>query len=351
MRLEDLGWNNFFAVQLSDCAENDGVTVGRVSEQHRQLYRVLTEAGEMVANISGHLRSRAMSLSELPAVGDWVTLRAREAYRATIEAILPRRSQLSRRAAGNRVEEQIIGANIDTVFIVTALDGDFSLRRIERYLSLVRQSGARPIVVLNKSDAAEDLHAKVLACEAIAQDASVHAVSAITAEGLNELRSHFIPGETIVFVGSSGVGKSTLINAFLGHNVQATNSVRQSDAKGRHTTTSRRLLPLPGGALLLDTPGMREVQLWADEDALDATFADIAELASGCRFRDCTHRHEPGCAVRGSIAEDRLNSFHKQQKELAHQHRQTDIFAAQHEKQRWKTIHKTMRNFRPGGKF
>jgi ribosome biogenesis GTPase len=345
MSLEKYGWGPFFSQQLES---NSTFIPGRVSSQHGGLYRVLTDTGEVVANVSGRLRNFALSSSELPAVGDWVLLQRREQARAVIHRVLSRRTQLSRRAPGKRSEEQIMAANVDTVFIVTALDADFSVRRMERYLSLVYESGAIPVLVLNKCDVAEDAGGKRLSTESIARGSALHLVSAHSGEGVVELHRYLKPGRTVAFIGSSGVGKSTLINVLFGNDVQLTRAIRVKDSKGRHTTTYRRLIPMPGGAMLLDTPGMREVQLWAEDEALHSSFGDIAEAARDCRFRDCTHQHEPGCAVRESIDAERLSSYHRQQKELEFLHRQTDIYAAQAEKQRWKAIHKSMRNYQKG---
>jgi len=342
MTLEDFGWSSFFEKNLKPDSTK---IVGRVSSQHRELYRVLTDRGELVVKVSGRLRNAAASVAELPAVGDWVTVLMRDTDRATIQTVLPRRSYLSRRAAGNRAEEQIIAANVDTVFIVTSLDADFSLRRIERYLLVAHNSGVRPVVILSKSDVAEGADGKRVECETVAQGTPIHVISSVTGDGVEAVKDYLGRGQTVAFVGSSGVGKSTLVNALFGDEIQKTNPVREGDNKGRHTTTYRRLILLPGGALLLDTPGMREVQLWADEGTLDAAFADIATAAEGCRFRDCKHLQEPDCAVRDHIDAGRLASFHAQQKELAHLHRQTDTQAAQAQKQRTKAIHKRMRNY------
>ena len=349
--LEDYGWDRFFSQHV--LADDKNLIPGRIASQHRSLYRVFSEAGEIGAAIAGRMLNESHSPAELPAVGDWVLLRLRESSRARIVRVLPRRSRLSRRAAGQRADEQIICANVDTVFIVTALDHDFNVRRIERYLSVTIEGGASPVVVLSKSDLArEDVsEEKRVLTAAVALAAPVHVISTQSGQGLDALQQYLQRGKTVAFVGSSGVGKSTLINSFFGEDVQKTAAVRETDGTGRHTTTYRRLILLPSGALLLDTPGMREVQLWADEETVDASFADIVEAAEGCRFRDCTHQQEPGCNVREKISPERLASYFSQHKEIASLQKKATLQASeaeksQAEKKKGRAAHKERKNYR-----
>lgn len=349
--LEKYGWDGFFSGALSP--EDKNLVPGRISSQHRSLYRVFTASGEIVAAVAGRMLNGSQTIADLPAVGDWVLLRMRESARARITKVLPRRSRLSRRSAGERTEEQIICANVDTVFIVTALDHDFSVRRIERYLSVTIDGGAAPVVILSKSDLAhEDVSEERRALtSAVALAAPVHVISTQSKQGLEALQQYLQPGKTVAFVGSSGVGKSTLINSFFGEDVQKTAAVRETDGTGRHTTTYRRLILLSSGALLLDTPGMREVQLWADEDTVDASFSDIVEAAEGCRFRDCTHHQEPGCNVRESISPERLLNYFHQHDEIAALQKKITVQATereklQTEKKKGRAAHKSRKNYR-----
>jgi ribosome biogenesis GTPase len=320
-----------------------GLMMARVISSHRDQYRLAVESKEFSAEPSGALWHRTPSRSGMPVVGDWVAARIVGDGEAIVEAVLPRRTLFSRRAAGRVEDEQAIAANIDVVFLVCGLDGDFNLRRIERYLALAAESGARAVIVLNKSDLCEDLDARAAQTKAISAGAAVVCASTCVPGGLDALRAHILPEETIALLGSSGVGKSSIVNALLGEERQLTRDVRESDSRGRHTTTMRELILLPGGAALIDTPGMRELQLWASQESVESVFDEIAELAAACRFRDCTHSGEPGCAVAGAVPEDRLSSFHKLQREARHHEIMADPLAAQERKRKWKIIHKAMR--------
>ena len=323
-----------------------GLVPGRVSVVHRDEYGLYTAAGEARAEAIGALLYRAESRSALPVVGDWVAAQPVGPGEAMIHAVLPRRTVFSRRAPGEREEEQAIAANIDRVLVVCGLDQDFNPRRIERYLTLARQSGAEPAIVLNKADLCAGLAAHRETAARIARGAPVVAVCAQCAAGIAPLRG--LLGGTVALLGSSGVGKSTIVNQLLGEAVRQVREVRARDSRGRHTTTSRELLPLPGGGALIDNPGMRELQLWATPESLDAAFDEIAALAAGCRFRNCAHTVEYGCAVRaaleaGTLAPERWQSYRKLRAEIAWHERQTDTLAAQAQKRRWKSIHKAMR--------
>jgi ribosome biogenesis GTPase len=316
-----LGWNEFFAPAFA-AFEERGFVPGRVALEHKHAYVLLTTEGEVVGEVSGRLLNTSQRAS-LPAVGDWVVFERRaRGSRATIHGVLPRRTVFSRRAAGEREQEQVVAANVDTVFLVAGLDVDFNPRRTERYLALARGSGARPVVVLNKADTCAEVEVRTAAIRSVAGDAAVHAISAVDGRGLEALHPYLGRGRTVALLGSSGVGKSTLANRFLGEDRQVVGTVKEDDGRGRHTTTHRELILLPDGTLLVDTPGMRELQLWSSaRDGLQAVFPEILELAASCRFRDCHHAQEPGCAVRAAVARgelppERWASFEKLRAEL-----------------------------------
>ena len=315
--------------------------VCRIVAQYRDSYRVTTPSGDRHAVLAGRLRHQTTRRSDLPAVGDFVDVRPLERDGpAIIEAVLPRKTLLVRRAAGDRPDDQIIAANIDVVFVVVGLDLDFNTRRVERYLAAIWESGAMPVVLLNKSDMCRDSAAKLEELRGVAIGVDVHLVSALTSQGLEALQPCLQEGITTGFVGSSGAGKSTLLNRLLGRDAQPTQEVRAHDSRGRHTTTHRELFALPGGAFVIDTPGMREFQLAVSDGAdagVGAVFEDIEALAGDCRFSDCAHRDEPGCAVRhaverGQLDADRLASYEKLLKELRYEESRNDPAAARERK-------------------
>jgi len=323
-----------------------GLEPARVILCQRDQYRLAAESGELSAEPSGALWYRTPDRSGMPVVGDWVAARiVGEAY-AIVEHVLPRRTLFARRAAGKRDDRQPIAANIDLVFLVTGLDGDYNPRRLERYLALAAESGAQAVIVLNKSDLCDDVAARLAQTQAIAAGAPVIPCCTRTPGGLDALRVFLAPDRTIALLGSSGVGKSSIVNALLGADRLRTSEVRESDSRGRHTTTHRELIALPGGTSLIDTPGMRELQLWASEESIDSVFDEITALAADCRYGDCTHKSEPGCAVRDAVTPERLASYHKLQNEARWQETLVDPLAAQKRKRLWKAIHKAARKNR-----
>lgn len=349
--LTALGWTPLFEAAWRAQAAA-GCVPGRVSLEHTHIYTVLTAEGEWLARVAGRMRHQAGARADFPAVGDWVAVEPPQGGEARIRAVLPRRSRFSRQAAGDATEEQIVAANIDTVFLVGGLDHNFNARRLERYLSVAWESGADPVIVLNKADAVaspEQLQARLDEVRTLAPSVPVYATSCQVSATLEPLRQHLGHGRTGALLGSSGVGKSTIVNRLVGHDLLDTHDVRDADSKGRHTSTRRQLVVLPGpaGGLLIDTPGMRELQLW-DAGGLADTFADISALAEGCRFRDCRHRHEPGCAVAaavlaGDLPSSRRESFLKLATEQDHAARQQDERALLEEKRRGRIGSKSLR--------
>ncbi|MBZ5536419.1 MAG: ribosome small subunit-dependent GTPase A [Acidobacteriia bacterium] len=348
MQLTELGWNPYFQGHFLN-EQSNGCVPGRVSEESKGYYRVMAEAGEFLAQIAGRVRYRAEERSDFPSVGDWVVLAPHASGgRASITAILPRRTLLSRKVAGRAVAEQVLATNLDLVFIVTSLNQEFKLRRVERYLTLVWQSGAQPVVLLNKADLCPDAGARSTDVARGAPGAPVHAISAANGIGLELVRQYLSVGRTGAFVGSSGVGKSTIINALLGDTLQPVQAVRQTDDRGRHTTTSRQMIMLPRGGIVVDTPGMRELQLWESDAGISKAFEDLEELAQQCRFRDCQHLGEPGCAIPQAIADgtfdrERLENYRKMQAELRFLDTKTNLEVRRAVKERWKKLCKAQK--------
>jgi len=353
VNLEFLGWNSFFSKSAASHLQED-YTVGRVALEHKNTYILYTEQGELSAEVTGKMRYRASERQDFPAVGDWVVISVRGAEKkATIHAVLPRKSKFSRKTVGTKTEEQIVATNVDTVFLISGLDGDFNLRRIERYLILVWESGANPVIILNKADLCDDVERRREEVEAIALGVPIVVLSAVKNQGLDALIPYLSKGETVALLGSSGVGKSTITNQLAGKVVQAVQEVRQGDDRGRHTTTHRELIVLPCGGLLIDTPGMREIQIWAGDEGIQETFTDIKTLAMQCHFQDCQHDREPGCAVQQALLDGTLNyqrfmSHQKLQKELDYVSRKQDQKAYLAEKERWKKITKSLRKNKKG---
>jgi ribosome biogenesis GTPase len=346
--LTSWGWNWYFEAFWRGGDWKNAVPA-RVIAQQRKFWRVAGDFGECWAEASGKLRLAADQGADWPAVGDWVAVELYGAdMTALIQEVLPRRSKFVRKSPGKKMEEQVIAANVHTALLVSALDGDFNPRRVERYLAQCWESRAKPVIVLNKADASQDAQAKAAEMEGVAAGTAVCVVSAKTGEGFHQLEEFLGPGHTLVLLGSSGVGKSTIANRLLGQAVQEVQPIRESDSRGRHTTSTRELFILPGGALLMDTPGLREMQLWDAEDGVACVFADIDALAAQCRFGDCRHEGEPGCAVQaaldgGTLDRGRVENRRKLVREQEFLRRKVDPEARQEQKERWKKIHRAAR--------
>jgi len=346
----DAAWQDAWEAWRETHPASAGLVPGRVAIEFNHLYKIHLAPGEAEATIAGRLKHHALSRAELPAVGDWVAVRPGEPGQlGSIRAVLPRRTCFSRKVAGEVTEEQVVAANVDLVFLVMAMDADFSVHRLERYLLLARDSGARPVVLLTKADLCDDVPALLAEVRVATGNVPVHTVNPRTGEGMADVAAWLAAGRTAGFLGSSGVGKSTLINRLAGDERQRTAGVRESDSKGRHTTTHRELIVLPTGGLVIDTPGMRELQLWDAGDAVSEAFDDVEVLAGGCHFTDCRHAGEPRCAVAeavadGRLAKSRLESYQALQAELAHLERQQDARLILDDKRRSKVMGKALKS-------
>ncbi len=373
MNLLDLGWNDNFSQYFEKYkAENDKLKLqnavqARISCEHKNLYHIISENGELTAEVSGRFRHEVLSRADFPVVGDWVVISRQENQQnATIHKVLPRQSCFSRKAilgggpayGMGKTDEQVLVANINSVFLVSGLDGDFNLRRIERYLTIAWDSGAVPVIVLNKADLAENIDELMEKVEEIAVGVPILSVSAKTGDGIETLLPYIQKGQTVTLLGSSGVGKSSIINYLLGQELIKIGGLRKSDGRGRHTTTYRELLVLPNGGIVIDTPGMRELQAWSENEGMEKTFGDIDELATNCKFSDCTHQTEPGCAIQialedGSLDKKRYNGYLRLQKEMAHLKIRQDQKESRRVSREWdkrvKRYHKDMKELRKKG--
>lgn len=343
--LEPWGWDATWAERFTPHTR-DGCIPGRVSVEHRGHYGFYGPHGEGVAQVSGRFRHLASGRGDFPAVGDWVALRATaDAGPAVIEAVLPRNNKLSRKNPGDACEEQVLAANLDVLFLVTSLNLDLNPRRIERFLAAAALPGCFPVLVLTKSDLCESPDDVASGLRIRLGGVPVHAVSAVAGEGLEALAAYLKEGKTAAMLGTSGVGKSTLLNRLIGRERQEVRTIREDDDRGRHTTTHRELVPMPSGGLLIDSPGIRELQLWAECSDVDGAFEDVSRLASECPFTDCTHTHEPRCAVRRAIAEglleeSRYESYLKLRKELDYEEARTDPRVARERRELERRIHR-----------
>ncbi len=352
MKLTTLGFSTYFEEQVTAFKEESKLAncvPARVTLEHKHSYRVLAEEGEWLATVAGHFAYTSVAREDYPAVGDWVLVEKMAGEeKAIIHKLFNRKSVFSRKVAGQEIKEQIVASNVDIVLLVMSLNADFNIRRLERYLVAAWDSGAKPVIVLTKADLCEDISSMVREVELVAFGVDIFVTSAQLGEGIAAIQNLFTEGVTGALLGSSGAGKSTLMNALSGEELMKVSGIREDDAKGRHTTTHRELIVLPSGGCLIDTPGMRELQLWDQSESLSSSFRDIEEFAVACRYRDCTHHMEPHCAVQqaikdGALEQSRLQSYFKLQKELAFIERKTNMQAKLNEQRKWKQIAKGMK--------
>ncbi|MCF8261793.1 MAG: ribosome small subunit-dependent GTPase A [Melioribacteraceae bacterium] len=353
-KLEELGWGKLWEEKFSTHLSN-GFLPGRIAVENKNNYLVYFEGGETLAENSGRLIFMSDDPSALPKVGDWVAIQKFDGSNAIIHEVLERKTKLSRKVADKNYSEQVLVTNIDFVFIVQSLDSNYNFNRLERYLVTVFESGAEPIIVLSKSDLCDSVDSKVEEIQRAYPKVAVVTTSSITETGIDKLEGFLEAGKSHVFLGSSGVGKSTLINKLFDEDKIKTGDVRISDGKGKHTTTKRELIVLPGKGMLIDTPGMRGLQLWSANGGIEKTFDEFEEIAEKCRFTDCTHTHETGCAVieaveEGSIPESRYENYLKLRKELRYLETKIDYNARMEEKKKWMEIKQSYRKYFKGKK-
>jgi ribosome biogenesis GTPase len=351
MNIDKWGWDSSFEEKFKNY-KKQGLSAGRVVLESRHQYEVESEFGRLKAKVSGHYMYTAINRAEYPTIGDWVALKI-EDDSAVIEKLITRKSAFSRKRAGIEIEEQIIAANIDYLFLVFGMDGgrNFSSGALERFLTRAWDSGATPVLVLNKSDLCDDTAQYKLEAEAVSAGTSIYITSAVTGDGLEELYKYLLPGKTIAFTGFSGVGKSALINSLCGIELMKTGELREHDHKGRHTTTRKELIKLDNGAIMIDSPGIKELQLWGDEESLSFSFEDITTIAVDCRFKDCSHGGEPGCAVQNALASGelehrRFENYLDMKKELKYLESKKDIRSILEEKAKWKKFSKHVKSLK-----
>lgn len=352
--LKTLGWNTFFEDKFEEY-KNLGFVPGRIAVENKNNFNVITETGEIIAEISGKLMFTAESNSKLPKTGDWVALSVFDNESGIIHGVVERKTKVSRRKPGKTTDEQVIITNVDFIFIVQSLDNNFNINRLERYLATVYQSGAIPIIILSKSDLCDDIESKIEEIRQYHSEETIIALSSFENRGIDKIKELLEFGKTYAFLGSSGVGKSTIINKIVNEEIQKTTEVRTSDNKGKHTTTKRELIVLPEGGLLIDTPGMRGLKLWSAEDGISNTFAEFEEFAGECKYADCTHTHEANCAVINAlnnnlIPQSRYDNYLKMRKELRYLESRIDYRIQLEEKRKWKEIQKSYKKYLKGMK-